>query len=337
MKPSEQSLKSEMPGPPLPDSGVMVVDKPQGVTSHDVVAAARRLLHTRKVGHAGTLDPMATGVLVLGFGKATRLLNAITDADKTYETVIRLGQSTTTDDAEGGLTGSFDLSAISRQMIWEAAKKLTGRIQQVPSAYSAIRINGRRAYDLARQGEEVRLPARPVTIGEFTILSVDEVQAGSAPVLDVHARVTCSSGTYIRSLGRDLGALLGVGAHLTMLRRLRVGEFGLTSAATATVGEHRFVNRRGEEISRPEVVFDPPVVKDPAAFCLSPAQAASLTLPVVLVSEEEKAALSHGIVIPVPVTGLTAAITAREHELVALLEPGKHHQARPVAVFISAQ
>lgn len=326
-----------MPSPLLPDSGVMVVDKPQGVTSHDVVAAARRLLHTRKVGHAGTLDPMATGVLVLGFGKATRLLNAITDADKTYETVIRLGQATTTDDAEGELTGFFDLSAISRQMTWEAAKKLTGRIQQVPSAYSAIKVNGRRSYDLARQGEEVHLPARPVTIEEFTILSVDEAQAGATPVLDVHAWVTCSSGTYIRSLGRDLGSLLGVGAHLIMLRRLRVGKFGLTSAATATVGEHRFVNRRGEEICRPEVVFDPPVVKDLAAFCLSPAQAASLTMPVVPISEEEKVSLSHGIALPIPVTGLTAAITGMDHELVALLEPWKHHQAKPVTVFLPAQ
>lgn len=218
-----------------PASGILLVDKPGGITSHDVVARSRRAFGTRKIGHAGTLDPMATGLLVLGIEGATRLLTFLVGLDKTYEATIRLGQATTTDDAEGQVveTAAPDaLAAATEQRIADGIAVLTGRISQVPSTYSAIKVDGRRAYDLARSGQEVELKAREVTIDRFAVRDMRRVglEAGGEAV-DLDVVIDCSSGTYIRALARDLGAGLGVGGHLTMLRRTRIGPFDLADAA----------------------------------------------------------------------------------------------------------
>ncbi|RZI95898.1 MAG: tRNA pseudouridine(55) synthase TruB [Microbacterium sp.] len=211
--------------------GVLLVDKPGGVTSHDIVARARRALGTRKIGHAGTLDPMATGLLILGVGPATRLLTYIVGLDKTYEATVRLGVSTDSDDADGTVTaqaGPADLAAVADAAIADGISALTGRISQVPSTVSAIKVGGKRAYDLARAGEDVKLKARDVTVSRFDVLGVRRTPAGDAIDLDVV--VDCSSGTYIRALARDLGAALGVGGHLTALRRTRIGPFRVDDA-----------------------------------------------------------------------------------------------------------
>ena len=213
---------------PLATSGIVVVDKPAGMTSHDVVARLRRFFGTRKVGHAGTLDPMATGVLVAGIERGTKLLAHLVAEDKVYETTIRLGASTTTDDAEGATVDTHDASGITDEAIRAGVAKLTGTIMQVPSKVSAIKIDGRRAHELVRAGEEVDIPAREVTIHAFDLGEIRR----DGEFVDVDARVHCSSGTYIRSLGRDLGAALGVGGHLIALRRARVGAFSLTDART---------------------------------------------------------------------------------------------------------
>lgn len=213
---------------PLATSGIVVVDKPAGMTSHDVVARLRRFFGTRKVGHAGTLDPMATGVLVAGIERGTKLLAHLVAEDKVYETTIRLGASTTTDDAEGATVDTHDASGITDEAIRAEVAKLTGTIMQVPSKVSAIKIDGRRAHELVRAGEEVDIPAREVTIHAFDLGEIRR----DGEFVDVDARVHCSSGTYIRSLGRDLGAALGVGGHLIALRRARVGAFSLTDART---------------------------------------------------------------------------------------------------------
>jgi len=209
-------------------SGLVVVDKPAGWTSHDVVGRMRRLAGTKKVGHAGTLDPMATGVLVLGINRATRLLGYLTHADKEYLATIRLGQSTVTDDAEGEVTGSTSAAHLDEAAVRAVLPAYTGDIQQVPSSVSAIKVDGVRSYAKVRSGEEVTLKARPVTISAF---DVDAVRV-AGDVVDVDVRVVCSSGTYIRALARDIGADLGVGGHLTMLRRTRVGGFPLRLART---------------------------------------------------------------------------------------------------------
>ncbi len=214
---------------PAPD-GLLVVDKPAGWTSHDVVGRARRLCATRKVGHAGTLDPMATGVLVLGIGRATRLLTFLVGCDKDYAATIRLGQSTLTDDAEGEVTAAAPADGVTDAAIAEAVAALTGAIEQVPSAVSAIKVNGERSYHRVRAGEDVVLPARPVTVSRFDVIAVRQAQADGLPVVDVDVEVTVSSGTYVRALARDLGATLGVGGHLTALRRTRVGAFTLAQA-----------------------------------------------------------------------------------------------------------
>jgi tRNA pseudouridine55 synthase len=208
--------------------GVVVVDKPAGWTSHDVVARMRRLAGTRRVGHAGTLDPMATGVLVLGVGRATKLLGHVAAGDKAYTATIRLGQSTTTDDAEGEVVSSADASALTLPQVRAAALPLTGAVAQVPATVSAIKVRGERAYAVARAGREVTLAARPVTVSRFDLAAPRVV--GSA--LDVDAEVVCSAGTYVRALARDLGAALGVGGHLTALRRTRVGPWTLDEART---------------------------------------------------------------------------------------------------------
>ncbi|WP_338673267.1 tRNA pseudouridine(55) synthase TruB [Streptomyces sp. SCSIO 30461] len=213
--------------------GLVIVDKPSGFTSHDVVAKMRGIARTRRVGHAGTLDPMATGVLVLGVEKATKLLGHLALTEKEYLGTIRLGQTTVTDDAEGEITASMDASKVTGEGIDAGVAELSGDIMQVPSKVSAIKIDGKRSYARVRGGEEFDIPARPVTVSQFTVYDVREAVADDGtPVLDLVVSVVCSSGTYIRALARDLGAGLGVGGHLTALRRTRVGPYKLDSAKT---------------------------------------------------------------------------------------------------------
>ncbi|MGI5194482.1 tRNA pseudouridine(55) synthase TruB [Streptomyces sp. CA-288835] len=213
--------------------GLVIVDKPSGFTSHDVVAKMRGIAKTRRVGHAGTLDPMATGVLVLGVEKATKLLGHLALTEKEYLGTIRLGQTSVTDDAEGDITASADASGTTRDAIDAGIAKLTGDIMQVPSKVSAIKIDGVRSYKRAREGEDFEIPARPVTVSSFSVYDVrGAVAEDGTPVLDLVVSVVCSSGTYIRALARDLGAGLGVGGHLTALRRTRVGPYKLDSART---------------------------------------------------------------------------------------------------------
>jgi tRNA pseudouridine55 synthase len=210
-------------------SGLVLIDKPQGWTSHDAVARTRRLANTRKVGHAGTLDPMATGLLILGINSSTRLLTYVVGLDKEYLATIRLGATTTTDDAEGEevtRATAESVAALSEPAIVAGITELTGDISQRPSAVSAIKVDGKRAYARVRAGEDVELPARPVTVSEFDLVGSTAVDG----FVDLEVRVVCSSGTYIRALARDLGAGLGVGGHLTSLRRTRVGPFGIDSA-----------------------------------------------------------------------------------------------------------
>ncbi|GFH68002.1 MULTISPECIES: tRNA pseudouridine(55) synthase TruB [Streptomyces] len=216
----------------VPD-GLVIVDKPSGFTSHDVVAKMRGIARTRRVGHAGTLDPMATGVLVLGVERATKLLGHLALTEKEYLGTVRLGQNTVTDDAEGEITASTDASDIGRAAVDAGVAALTGDIMQVPSKVSAIKIDGKRSYTRVREGEEFEIPARPVTVSSFTVHDVRaDKAADGTPVLDLVVSVVCSSGTYIRALARDLGAALGVGGHLTALRRTRVGPYGLDAAKT---------------------------------------------------------------------------------------------------------
>ena len=212
--------------------GLLIVDKPAGWTSHDVVARCRRLCGTRKVGHAGTLDPMATGVLVLGINRATRLLTFLVGCDKTYTATIRLGQSTITDDADGEITTSHDVSGLSFEAVQRAVADLTGEISQVPSAVSAIKVDGQRSYARVRAGQDVVLAARQVTVSRFDILDHRTRSVVGHRVWDCDVVVDVSSGTYIRALARDLGQALGVGGHLTALRRTRVGRFSIDSAHT---------------------------------------------------------------------------------------------------------
>lgn len=215
----------------MSESGLVIVDKPGGITSHDVVARARRALGTRKVGHAGTLDPMATGVLVLGVERATRLLGHLALRDKAYDATVRLGARTVTDDAEGEVLEVADsavLQALDEADVTDAFARLVGTIQQRPSAVSAVKVDGRRAYDRVRAGEEVELPARTVVIS-----AIDVRQLRWLPdAVEIDITVECSTGTFIRAIARDVGADLAVGGHLTALRRTRVGPFTLDGAIT---------------------------------------------------------------------------------------------------------
>lgn len=207
--------------------GLLLVDKPAGWTSHDVVARGRRLAHTRRVGHAGTLDPMATGVLVLGINKATKLLTFLVGCDKAYTATIRLGQATITDDAQGDVTESYDASGVTSGAVASAVEALRGDIEQVPSAVSAIKVDGVRSYARVRGGDAVKLESRPVRVSRFDVLAEREIPSGTGVLRDLDVEVEVSSGTYVRALARDLGAALGVGGHLTALRRTRVGRFGI--------------------------------------------------------------------------------------------------------------
>jgi len=276
---------------PAPD-GLVVVDKPAGWTSHDVVGRTRRLARTRKVGHAGTLDPMATGVLLLGIGKATRLLGHLALTDKAYDATIRLGQTTVTDDAEGDVLTDTPVDGVSSEDVARAIAALTGDLLQVPSAVSAIKVDGVRSYARVRAGEAVELKARPVTVSSFALL------ARRGPELDVS--VTCSSGTYVRALARDLGAALGVGGHLTALRRTRVGPFSLDDAAPLEPWDDARVVRLDEAVR--------------ASF------------PARELTAEEAVALSYGKRLT-PTPGLAGAF-APDGGCVALLEDGK-----PLVVF----
>ena len=346
----------------MTDSGLLIVDKPQGVTSHDIVAAVRGALHMKRVGHAGTLDPMATGVLVVGFGNATRLLNVIVEHDKTYEATIRLGQRTTTDDADGEIVSTRPAPAMSREALQAVVDaRFTGTIEQVPNTYSAIKINGQRAYDLARDGQEVRLKARPVTIHEFAVLDArpvlvasgedrsgdalegrtpegGESRDGSVPVLDVDVRVACSAGTYIRALARDLGEALGVGGHLTRLRRTRVGRYRADDPRTVTAHteQRTFTTRDGQTVTRSRAVLDASG-DELVARALPMVEAASAAMPVIEVSDVEAADLRFGRRIRVagatPRGGRLAAVVPERHDLVAIVEPCGHGMAKPVTVF----
>jgi tRNA pseudouridine55 synthase len=211
-----------------PDSGLVIVDKPAGVTSHDVVGRCRRIFGTRKVGHAGTLDPMATGVLVVGVERATKILGLLTSTDKSYAATMRLGQITSTDDAEGEILQSVSADDVTDAQIEQAVAGMRGEIAQVPSAVSAVKVGGKRAYKLAREGKTVELAPRNVRIDRFDVAAIRRRDG----LVDVDLVVDCSSGTYIRALARDIGAALGAGGHLTALRRTRVGRFGLDQART---------------------------------------------------------------------------------------------------------
>jgi tRNA pseudouridine55 synthase len=290
-------------------SGLVVVDKPAGLTSHDVVGRIRRLAGTRRVGHAGTLDPMATGVLVVGVGAATRLLHHLVLTDKAYSATVRLGQATVTDDAEGAVVSTASAAAIGEAAVRDAMRALTGDIEQVPSAVSAIKVDGQRAYRRVRDGEAVELPARPVTVQRFDVTSMHRP---TPDLLDVDVEVECSSGTYVRALARDLGAALGVGGHLTALRRTRVGPFDLGAARTL------------EQLAE---LADPVTLPLPDAL--------RTAFPVREVDAEAARELSFGR--PLPAAGITGVYAALglDGSAVALLAE-RAGQARPVLVFAAA-
>lgn len=279
-----------------PPVGLLVVDKPAGWTSHDVVARLRRAAGTRRVGHAGTLDPMATGVLVLGIGWATRLLTHVVGVDKSYDATIRLGQATVTDDAEGEVASAADASGVGAEEVDRAVAQLSGPIRQVPSSVSAIKIDGKRSYARVRGGETVDLPARPVVVSRFEVLA----RRPGGTLLDLDVRVDCSSGTYVRALARDLGAAVGTGGHLTALRRTRVGPFTL-------------------EVARP---MDDLTGADglPAGSVLPLAGAARLLMETVELDEAGAASFRHGRV--VRLAGAQAGVDgSADGSTLAVLDP----------------
>jgi tRNA pseudouridine55 synthase len=284
-------------------SGLVVVDKPAGLTSHDVVARLRRILRTRRVGHAGTLDPMATGVLVCGVGRGTKLLGHLALTTKEYTATIRLGATTTTDDAEGDVVATADPFGIDDAAVAAGIAALTGPILQMPSAVSAIKIDGRRAYARVRAGEEVVLPARPVTVSSFTLL------ARRGPDLDI--AVECSTGTYVRALARDLGAGLGIGAHLVALRRTRVGTFGVGHARTLAELEA-------------------------APRTLPLAEAVALAFPRRDVDADLAADIAHGRPLPGAGVAGTYGVFAPDGRVLALVAE-RDGAARPVVVLAPAQ
>ncbi|MEQ1734844.1 MAG: tRNA pseudouridine(55) synthase TruB [Rhodoglobus sp.] len=285
-----------MSKPPLnPASGILLIDKPGGITSHGVVARARRLVGTRKIGHAGTLDPMATGLLVLGVNNSTRLLTWVVGLDKQYAATIRLGVSSSTDDAEGELSLPATpeaLEAVSDAAIAAGVAALTGAILQRPSAVSAIKVDGKRAYTRVREGEEVILDERTVTVSAFVVRGIVR-----GAWVDIDVLVDCSSGTYIRALARDLGAALGVGGHLTALRRTRIGPFLVTEAST--LDNERLAERM-----------------------MSPADAAARLMPTIELTADEAADLTNGKRIPIDesVGAGPCAAVAPDGRLVGLIE-----------------
>jgi tRNA pseudouridine55 synthase len=313
---------------PVPPDGLVIVDKPGGWTSHDVVGKMRRLVGTRRVGHAGTLDPMATGVLVLGIERATRLLGHLALTSKEYEATIRLGQSTITDDAEGEVTEQAPaerVAAVADAAIADGIAKLSGEIMQVPSAVSAIKVDGVRSYARVRSGDEVKLAPRPITVYEFELREIrrpaadgtgdDEAADGAVGLIDVDVRVVCSSGTYIRALARDLGEGLGVGGHLTALRRTRVGPYTLAEAEpladlTALV-----------EAGQPVPVL--PI-----------AEAAGAAFPRYDADGEQAKAIAHGGFLPARGLGSgPIAVFSPDGVFLALVEE-QGGRCKPIAVFV---
>jgi tRNA pseudouridine55 synthase len=289
--------------------GLVIVDKPAGWTSHDVVGRMRRLAHTRRVGHAGTLDPMATGVLVLGVDKATRLLHHLVLTDKAYLATIRLGQATVTDDAEGDVVSTVSAAGIEEAAVRAAMAPLTGDVLQVPSSVSAIKVDGQRAYKRVRDGEVVQLAARAVTVARFDAIGF---RRSGADLLDVDVEVECSSGTYVRALARDLGTALGVGGHLTALRRTRVGPFTLAQAQT--------LDALAE-------------LDDPVTMPL--AEAVGAAMPVRRLDDDEARALSFGKSLDArAITGTHGAIAPDGTVVALLVEDGE--RSRPVLVFAPA-
>ncbi|HEU4910580.1 MAG TPA: tRNA pseudouridine(55) synthase TruB [Actinomycetes bacterium] len=285
--------------------GLVVVDKPAGLTSHDVVARVRRLAGTRRVGHAGTLDPMATGVLVLGVNRATRLLGHLALTEKAYDATIRLGATTVTDDADGEVLVTTSAASVTDEAVVAGLAALTGAIEQVPSAVSAVKIDGKRSYKRVREGEQVELPPRPVTVHELTPVATRR----DGDFVDVDVRVVCSSGTYVRAIARDLGAALGVGGHLTALRRTRVGPYDLSLAHTL------------DELAE--------------SFALLPiAEAARSAFPARDVGEDEAKVVSHGG--PLASVGAGAgpvAVFAPDGTFLALVEE-RGATTKAVAVFV---
>ena len=288
--------------------GFLVVDKEPGMTSHDVVAIGRRALNTRKVGHAGTLDPMATGILVLGFNNGTRLLQYITDGDKTYQATVVLGAATVTDDVEGEVISSADTSAVTDEQIHAELAKMRGTIMQRPSSVSAVKIDGERAYDRVRSGEDVVLPSREVTISQLDVLTIRR----SADKIEVDIEVTCSAGTFIRAIARDCGAALGVGGHLNSLRRSRVAGFGLDRAVTLQQ------------------------LKSGEFSTLDLADVARATFPVRDIALDEKLELSFGRTLSANSDNQIYAGISAANELIALLQ-NVDGKAKPIAVFAAAQ
>jgi tRNA pseudouridine55 synthase len=286
-------------------SGLVVVDKAGGMTSHDVVARVRRLAGTRKVGHAGTLDPMATGVLIVGVEKATRLLGHLMLTQKRYDATVRLGVTTTTDDADGELVGEWPTAALDEDQVRAAFAGQVGHLLQVPSAVSAIKIDGKRAYQRVREGEAVELKARPVTVHELTVGALRRTDEGA---LDVDISVRCSSGTYIRAIARDVGESLGVGGHLTALRRTAVGPYGLEVAHPL------------EELAE--------------NFTILPiADAARRAFPVLDLDEAQSQDVRYGRPLGIGIDILTA-VFAPDGEFLALYEPAGAALAKPAAVFV---
>ncbi|HEY1134662.1 MAG TPA: tRNA pseudouridine(55) synthase TruB [Nocardioides sp.] len=292
-----------------PVPGLVVVDKPAGLTSHGVVARVRRLAGTRKVGHAGTLDPMATGVLVVGVGRATRLLGHLMLTEKGYAATLRLGVATTTDDAEGETTATADAAAvraIDESAVRDVLAGFVGEIDQVPTAVSAIKVDGKRAYQRVRDGEEVELAARRVTVHELVVSDVRRVVEGDLETIDVDVTLRCSSGTYVRAIARDAGAVLGIGGHLTALRRTAVGPYSLDVART---------------LEQLEESYD----------ALPVASAARAAFPALDLDPRQAGAVRVGRALDVPLDGLTALFDP-DGEFLALYEP-RDGAARAVAVF----
>lgn len=280
-------------------SGIALIDKQQGFTSHDVVAKLRKQLGTKKIGHAGTLDPMATGLLLLGVNSGTKLMQFLSGLDKSYSATIRLGAASSTDDAEGQLGETRNASKISKSQIESELTKLRGEIEQVPSSVSAIKVDGKRAYELARKGEEVVLKSRRVSISRFEVIG--ELRA-VGEFLDLDVEVDCSSGTYIRALARDLGEALEVGGHLTALRREKIGTFDVSSASAISEDVELIPN--GEVLSK--------------------------LMPEVQLSSQQEIDLRHGKRLDVKIPGLAFATSAGN--LVAVVEPAGNH-LKSVVVF----
>jgi tRNA pseudouridine55 synthase len=281
------------------------------MTSHDVVARIRRLAGTRKVGHAGTLDPMATGVLVVGVEKATRLLGHLTLADKQYLATIRLGQATSTDDAEGEVTATPGAAGVTDDAVRATVAALTGPIEQVPPGVSAIKVGGQRAYKLTRDGQAPELAARPVVVHDFTVLAIRHSSGREGDFLDLDASVTCSSGTYVRALARDLGRALGTGGHLTALRRTRSGSYRIQDA------------RSLDELA--------------SKFTVTPlAEAAAAAFPRLDLTEQDAGRVAHGGRLPaatLPTADGPAAVFGPDGSLIALMQE-EGGRTRPLAVFV---